>query len=34
MGRAPIMARTRRIFSSIAGMKAWPPKPGLTLITG
>jgi len=33
IGRAPIRDRTRAIFSSIAGIKACPPKPGLTVIT-
>jgi hypothetical protein len=29
---ASIMARASRALSSVAGMKAWPPKPGFTLI--
>ena len=33
MGRRPIISRIRRTFSTMAGMKAWPPKPGLTDIT-
>jgi hypothetical protein len=32
-GRAPIMARMRRIFSSWLAIKPCPPKPGLTVIT-
>ena len=33
MARPAVMARRRRIFSSVAGMNFWPPKPGLTVIT-
>ena len=33
IGRSPIIARRLRTFSTIAGMKLWPPKPGLTVIT-
>ena len=33
IGRSPIIARSARSFGSIAGRKAWPPKPGLTVIT-
>src|SRR5262249_26895145 len=33
IGRPAIMALTRAIFSTADGMKAWPPKPGLTDIT-
>ncbi len=33
IGREPIMALTRRILSTTAGMNACPPKPGLTVIS-
>jgi hypothetical protein len=33
MGRSPISALMRATLSTIAGMKDWPPKPGLTLMT-
>jgi hypothetical protein len=31
--RSSIIRRSRRILSSAAGMKRWPPNPGLTDIT-
>ena len=33
MGLFGIDKRTARIFSSVAGMKAWPPNPGFTDIS-